>query len=282
VRYCKCRPRSDERLRYENAIVEALSNDPSLARIIPRTRGAEDGEFRTQVSEYVPGVRFESMLRRMSPATWKTSTLEILTAACLVADRAPAMVPLLQRPADRISPLDAASEALAQLASWETDPATLGVLKAVLQRTPPLPRSPQHGDLWPANVLRWGSDWWILDFEVFGKVEIPMYDAYHLIRTAMATREATGEAIPWLDRMAQQDAATHCCRDVIRHMVGHYGISREQAIAAAVFYSVHIAATFRASKKRSSLWKPLMVEVDRIATYLREGPALDRLILGPP
>jgi hypothetical protein len=281
VRYCKCRPRSDERLRYENAVVDALSNDPSLARIIPRTRGAEEGEFRTQVSEYVPGVRFESMLRRMSPATWKTSTLDILTAACLVADRARATVPFLQRPADRISPLDAASEALEQLASWETDPATLRVLETALRRAPPLPRSPQHGDLWPANVLRYEKAWWILDFEVFGKVEIPMYDVYHLVRTAMASRESKEGAIPWVDRMARQDAAAHHCRDVIQRMVGHYDISREQAIAAAVFYFVHIAATFRASKKRSILWKPLMVEVDRIATYLREGSALDRLLLGP-
>lgn len=282
VRYCKCRPGSDERLRYENAVLDALSPDPSLARIIPRTRGAAKGDLQIQVSVYVPGVVFESMLPGMNLARWKASTCEILMAACLVSDRARATLPRFRQSAAHISPFEAASQALAQLASWETDPENLRLLETVLRRTPPLPRSPQHGDLWPANVLRYEDAWWILDFEVFGKVEVPMYDVYHLVRTGMGSRESKAGASSWVDRMAQQDAAARCSRDVIRKMAGHYGLSREQAVGAAVFFIVHVAAAFRTSKKRTGVWRPLMAEVDRLAARLQAGSALDSMLLGPP
>src|SRR5881397_3247923 len=44
-------------------------------------------------------------------------------------------------------------------------------------------RSPQHGDLWPSNVVHSGGSWWLLDFEVFGEVQVPLYDVCHFVRT---------------------------------------------------------------------------------------------------
>ena len=55
-RYGKCRHASNQGLRSENSLLQILSSDPSLARTIPRTHGAQKGELQVQVGVFVPGV----------------------------------------------------------------------------------------------------------------------------------------------------------------------------------------------------------------------------------
>ena len=281
-RYCKCRHASHQGLRSENSLLQILGNDSRLTDTIPRTRGAQKAELQVQVGVFVPGVQYRSVISRLSLAAWKVSAHGILASASVVSDRARAIVPRFQRSAPLVSPFSAASSALGHLASWDVRPEIVEALEAALRRTPPFPSSPQHGDLWAPNVLRYANSWWILDFEMFGNVQVPMYDVYHFIRTGMRLREPGRARVPWIDRMAADDAAVRCSRSIIRGMADHYHLSPEQAVGAAVFYLVHLAATFRASGRKKQAWMPLMVEVDRIGAHLRAGSALDRMLLGTP
>jgi hypothetical protein len=44
-----------------------------------------------------------------------------------------------------------------------------------------LPSIPQHGDLFYSNVLRSGDRWHIVDWELYGDIDIPFYDVFTLL-----------------------------------------------------------------------------------------------------
>ena len=280
TRYCKCRHKSFEKLRQETALLETLSADSALAHILPRTRGGSWGSLQVQASTYVPGVRLDALLPAMNVPQWEASVERILTASKLVSDHALALIPNVPGGPSAVSLGDAGSDALQRFRSWDFPRAAVDALGAILEQTPPLPRSPQHCDLWAANVIGDGKSWWILDFDRFGDVQVPLYDACHLVRTSMVLLEPHAEPVAWIDRLTATTPAADSCRAIIRTTADRYGLSAGQAVGAAVFYIVHIAATFRASGRKSFLWKPLMLETERLAEHVQAGKSLEDMFLG--
>jgi hypothetical protein len=55
-----------------------------------------------------------------------------------------------------------------------------------------VPSHPQHGDLWPGNIIQdEHGRWCVIDYETFGQVEFPLYDAYHLVWSCRARHRPT-------------------------------------------------------------------------------------------
>jgi hypothetical protein len=54
-----------------------------------------------------------------------------------------------------------------------------------------LPSIPQHGDLFVSNMLGRGRRWYILDWETFGKIDLPFYD---VVTLTFSLLRAGGEA----------------------------------------------------------------------------------------
>lgn len=54
-----------------------------------------------------------------------------------------------------------------------------------------LPTIPQHGDLFLNNMLSHAGRWYILDWETFGKVDLPFYDVVTLVFSWLRTGGAT-------------------------------------------------------------------------------------------
>jgi hypothetical protein len=56
-----------------------------------------------------------------------------------------------------------------------------------------IPVIPQHGDLFPSNVVTYGKRWSLLDWESFGKIDLPFYDLFTLLLSLLRTGGQTPE-----------------------------------------------------------------------------------------
>src|SRR5207302_1801795 len=176
-------------LERETAGLRALHSDPELCTIVPRASAARDSEVQLQLNEFVTGWPYERALPRLTELAWVESMAQILSVARMVSRRATDLLPsLLTTPAP--APLCvAAANALRELGAVGLAADVLQGLERALAGAGAVPPLLQHGDLWPGNVLWHHGSWRLLDFEVFGIVQTPLYDVCHFVRNCWTLRE---------------------------------------------------------------------------------------------
>jgi Phosphotransferase enzyme family len=85
--------------------------------------------------------------------------------------------------------------------------------RATVELIGALPVVPQHGDLYAGNLLENGGHWYVVDWESFGMVDLPMYDLYTLLLSMLQTRgsvpaewspELTGQMPSLVKKYAQE------------------------------------------------------------------------------
>jgi len=281
--FCKCRPAADHNLGRETAVLRALNRDPELSGVAPRTRGARSDELQLQVSEFVPGRPYAFSVPRLGESQWAASMRDILSVARRVSTRAAALLPDFLAGPGPVVLHEVAAPCLTELASAGMGEDQQRVLDAAIRRAGTLPRLLQHGDLWPANILWHGGAWRLLDFESFGRVQVPLYDVHHFVRTCWSLRRRRSEATGgWLDRLASPDREATLCRETIRREAGELGLNAAQALGVLLYYLVDIAAQFRMRGVPRSFWEPLALEARRAADTLKAGASLEKLVLGRP
>ncbi len=277
----KCRPAMSMALQHEIAVLGRLNQDPELSAVVPRTWGVRSGELDLLISALVSGTRFDRTVARLPAEQWARAMTEILAVTHRVAERAVAVLPDLLDRSGPTSLYEAARGSLAHLESMGFGRRFVRSLAEALQGGGSLHGFPQHGDLWPSNVLRSGSSWWLLDFEVFGQVQIPLYDACHLVRTCSDLRpvaSASSAASRWIDRlMAGGDEATACWRTLAavarRHALGPRGV-----LGALVYYLIDVATRFHKRGGPRCYWEPHALELQRVAEVAASERQAERLI----
>src|SRR6266513_549367 len=211
--FCKCRPAADHNLGRETAVLKALNRDLELSSVAPWTRGARSGELQLQVSEFVPGDPYALDVPGLGERQWAASMRDILTVARRVSIRAAALLPDFLAGTDPVVLHEVAAPSLAELGSAGLGEDQLRALDAAIRRAGTLPRLLQHGDLWPPNILWHQGSWRLLDFESFGRVQVPLYDVHHFVRTCWSLRRRRFEATTggWLDHLASRDREAALC-----------------------------------------------------------------------
>jgi len=275
--FCKCRPIADGNLERETAVLRALNSDPELCTIVPRASGARDGEVQLQLNEFVPGWLYERALPRLTEFAWVESMAQILSVARMVSRRATNLLPsLLTTPAPAPAPLCvAAANALRELSAVGLAADVLQGLERALARAGAIPPLLQHGDLWPGNVLWHHGSWRLLDFEVFGIVQTPLYDACHFVRNCWTLREPRVAATTtWVARLASDARDAELCRRTILTEARHLGLAATQAAGVLAYYVVDATAQLIRRGTPQVAWAPLMREVLAAGELLRGGAAL--------
>jgi hypothetical protein len=276
----KCRPASGKALRHEIAVLGTLRHDPEVSAVVPRTWGVRSGELDLLISALVSGTRFDRTVARLPAEQWVRAMTEILAVTHRVTERAVALLPDLSDRTGPMSLYEAARGSLAYLESMGLGRRCVRSLAEALRDGGSLHGFPQHGDLWPSNVVRSGRSWWLLDFEVFGQVQIPLYDACHLVRTCSDLRPvASASSAPsrWIDRLlAGGDEATACWRTLAsvarRHALGPSG-----ALGALVYYLIDMATRFHKRGGPRCYWEPHALELQRVAEVVASQRQVERL-----
>lgn len=274
--FVTCGREDDPAFESQTRIIEALSALPELSRVLPRTRGAAGGGLRIQLAAYVPGTPYLAISEGQSPDEWAQSVVEILDVAELAARHAADMKPPRS---ERGALAGAAAPLLARLQQAGFPTPYLEVLDRVFRAIQPLPRRLQHGDLWPANVIRYKDSWWLIDFAEFGNVDVPMYDVWHMSRhTGPAVRATSRATRPLSGTTGVNDAWTSAVRQVIASRADALGLSVEEVAATKLYYLLHMA-WYRLRHGVNEMFREQHVhELLLAAESLSTGASVDRVL----
>jgi hypothetical protein len=276
--FCKCRPAEDQLLRHETSVRETLSRDPRLAGIVPSARGAADDLIQIQVSRFILGKHFGTLSSRLAVAALEVSLKSILATADMLAERAAFLLPDLLSDVEPIALGPAAAPLLDYLEHLGAPAGDLGRLRRLLEAAGSVPRRVQHGDLWTQNVIRSAGSWCVVDYELFGRVQVPMYDAFHLVRSSTEGRpRGQSGSSTWLDRMARGDRTALTSRRVLSWARARYGLTPAQALGALAYYVVDFATRIHSRRVPWQLSAPYVAEVERLSGALQAGLPLERI-----
>jgi hypothetical protein len=273
--YAKCRPAVVPETQHEVTVLTVLAADPALAEIIPATRSASSATLSVQVSRFIGDRTWASDPSRGDIAAWTRATREILVVMLQLAERADALLPDLGSQRE-IRPRDALRPLLSALAAVGLPSESQDVLLSAADSAPALATHPQHGDLWPANLIqRPNGGWWVLDFEMYGRVRMPLHDVFHLVRTSTSPDEVT-----WLRRLAAGDDWARAQQQIIREAAARHAIPASALTALAIYYFAEMTARLHRSGTPRSFWEPYLSEVHEAVGFLNASGTLEDLLLG--
>ncbi len=265
--FARCGAADDSAFERETRALEELSADPALAHFVPRTRGAASETIRVQVSAFVPGPSFASMVDIRDPKTWERAAVEIVAVAETVGRRAEALLPELVAEGPQVQLATAAAPKLEALAAAGVPSTYIGALRSAFESVPPLRRALQHGDLWPANVIRHAGSWWLIDFAEFANAQVPMYDVFLFVDHT------------W--HMLGPGAAAHEWREASQRVMATVAerlrLGPIEVGGAAAYYLVHLSEQRLHHGSGHVDRAPFMRGVLRLAELLLDGCALEDL-----
>jgi hypothetical protein len=274
IYYCKCRPAGDEPLAHEHAIGEILSREPSTARHIAPCHLERGRVMDVLAVRRLPGRPYYELLVKQTDAEWLASVSLVIGLVERMAATVAAATPTLRGP----DPLRIADEGRWALAALEAEQGLarprVAALAAALDRAGEVLSTPQHGDLWPPNVIVDGTSWYILDLELFGRVRVPLYDLLHMLHVCSGVRQSeTADHRTWVERLTDDDPTEAAARDLIRRTVHRLALTPAAAFGALVYYVVDAAARVKARGAWSADWRKYLAEVARLADLIVDGTA---------
>jgi hypothetical protein len=240
--YAKCRPASVSETMHEANVLAAFATDPGLAEIIPPTHSASSSTLNVQVSRFIGDRPWDADSIRGNISAWTRAVREILAIVGRLADRALVLLPdqdiqVVAHPGEIVSPL------LAALTPIGLPNESLKVLLAAVDLAPAVAACPQHGDLWPANLIeRPNGGWWLLDFEMYGRIRMPFHDVFHLAASNALTTGALS--------------------------------------ALAIYYFAQMTERLYRSGTPQSFWSPYLAELNYAAEHLRQFRTMENLLMG--
>jgi hypothetical protein len=241
AQYCKCRPAGDVIAQTETTILKRLSASLD-GRIVPRTIGLETSDLQIQVAEHICGQRHDVLLRSLTVNQSGESLEAVIRASEEVGKRAELVLSDVLELRTSIDLLEESARHLGHLTPAGIATAERQALERILAAAGPVRGSLQHGDLWPKNVVRDHRGWWLLDFEMFGRVQTPLYDACHLVRTTTALRSPSSrQSLTWMERMDSAETDTRF-RRILRDAAARHDLDSAQAAACLVYYAIDMAA----------------------------------------
>ncbi len=261
--FVKVRPAWDQRLIRATGIRERLCNDPILREVVPWTKGLRNREVTIQASKMVPGHTFDRIMPNNADR-WRESVNDILRVTSLLTKRSVALLPDLSVGGGGIDVANAAVENLEYLATLGFPRRHLDSLEAVLRSAGTLPSIPQHGDLWPSNIVRYRRRWWLLDYEDFGQIRVPLYDMYHLLRSCMVQQTRRAEALQgpvWVEMLSSANAAAATGREIIGYAARELSLEPRQVLGTLGYYLSDIAVRIRRRGNPQAIYGPFLEDL---------------------
>jgi hypothetical protein len=279
--FCKCRPPTTAWIR-QTDLYARMSTVPALRRIIPRARDVSSRDLHMSITTYVPGRLLASRVSWMRPSTLGATLREILEQMETISQHAAMIDP---EEHVRQTHVDVAAKG-----AWAFDaippsllaPQQASILRATVAAAGKVRRVPQHGDLWPMNVLRYDGRWLLLDFEIFGRIEVPLYDAFHLARSCWAMRQGwVPRAVQWLRNPASSWAPNWIAclrsssgvpyRQTLAWARARHRLTNTETVGALAFYLIDVAARMYLRRLPMEYVQPYLSDLRVLADSLASG-----------
>ncbi|MFL5613852.1 MAG: hypothetical protein ACJ796_09360 [Gemmatimonadaceae bacterium] len=278
--FAKCRAASPEVHRATQLRV-SLSHDPACSDVVPTTWGAEHEGLHIEISRYLPGQMYDAILPQLDDRAWTESMRQIAEAADRVSRRVPASLGTNATSVGaRVHFRSESARALARLADLGFERTELDLLADLFDAGGSVELRAQHGDLWARNIVRYEKQWWLLDFDLFGQVQVPLYDTCHLVSTStdQRARNLRRPAKSWLARLRENDVLAQPGLEVIRAMAAREAFTSAEFVAAYVYYLVESATRHYDRGAPREHWEPAISVVRLALDCERNGPTLIELL----
>ena len=280
--FCKCRPPTKDWIR-QTEFCTRLSMEPALRQLLPSARAVGSTDLHMAISAYVPGRAFEPRVPWMRAGKLDAAIQEILLAMETIALRAVIVDPEVFGGQTHVD--------LAAEAAWafDTIPPSLfargqaAVVRDAISAAGRVRRVLQHGDLWPRNILRYYGHWWLLDFDTFGRIQVPLYDVFHMVRSCWVLRQGRGVSRWTLSRARLANPFPSWVQDLrssSRMATGQttlawardrQGLTNVEAIGALAFYLIDTVARMCRRQHPLQYVEPYLRDLRVLAECLSAG-----------
>jgi hypothetical protein len=278
--YCRCRSAGDARARRASEIRARLSKSPELARLVPPSHFVVADDRLVEITRYIGGRLLNGEIPGLHHDLLARDARKVLAANRLITRQGERIIASLRDPRPVVPLLGEARAALSFVADAGLGEARVEALRGALASAGTVPPRSQHGDLWPANVLRCGDDFVIVDFEVFGEVRVPLFDVFHFLRHCVMQRDRHSR--PLLDILQGGGPDATLFGTIVAEESVLDGLSAIQGGGAFVYYLTVMAASIRGRKGPEAYWGPIWRCLERCADRLAEGLPLLRLLETTP
>ena len=270
--FAKCRPLAADELARETAVVRQLSATPAGRRHVPAVAMGVGPTFAAQLAGYAAGEPLAAHLGRIGAGAAGPALLEVLDVASLLGT-------LLAESQHGLPPIDLGSEAaphLAAVAGAGLDPGAMERIAAVLAAAGPVEPAPQHGDLWPPNVIRTRDSWVLLDFELFGHLAVPMVDAVQLVRASgdvlwPVPAAAGARGASWIADLASGSDRAAFTRRLLEEARRRLALPAAAAFGCTAYALLEITSRFLLAGRAEADWGPALGALADFASALGSG-----------
>ncbi|HEX6645073.1 MAG TPA: hypothetical protein VF037_10355 [Gemmatimonadales bacterium] len=270
--YVRCRDAADAVAAREIEVLRILADAPALRPHLLEAAGSRSGGIQVLATRYVDGPLLARLVQGMPVPEWQATLEELIDLTSDVGRVARERLP----DAGSAAPFDfaaASRDGLKRLADRGLGAARSEALARVLDAAGTAARFPQHGDLWPGNVIRDGSVWRLLDFEHFGLVDAPLFDACHLTFTGTEYLLTGGHGLdqPWVSQVHAGTPVGRASRNVLVHAARRLGLAPEAAAGALVHYLVEGTDRLMRRGAMEEVWQFPFREVTALAELIERG-----------
>lgn len=238
--FVKCRPAHDPVLQRATATRSVLAGHRPGGVSVSDARFASSERISVQVARFLRGPSFGAGLRTEDAATLQHQIRNILRSHADLARLARQECEYLRAPTETIS-LEAASlGSCAYLRQHDIlDEQAAGTLAGVMSRSGSVTLLPQHGDFWFQNLLVVAGDVWVIDFEEYGQIQVPLFDDLTLVLATLARR--AGGRTEGLRRFLAPDPEGQAWRQLIAERAAAERIEPSQMDGILIFYLTQMA-----------------------------------------
>lgn len=274
--YCKCRPlRADGASHREIQVLEVFNNDADARFHVPASTSVRDDGIELQVTAYIDGDYIDRFCAQLNTEQRSNVVADVLNAAASLCRAALARPDTFSGPFENSPLIERAASSLSVLPRLGLADDVRSVLRDAFEETGSVPSIPQHGDLWPQNVLRSDSgQWYIIDLDAFGDVSVPLFDVCHLIRT---TEDAVGATLKgnWIDFATGSTSAGVATRRIVKVESERWGLAPRQLAGCVLYYLLHIGVHIYLRGAPELFWGRFRDELPAATRLLQKAQSLD-------
>jgi hypothetical protein len=275
--YCKLRRVDPNGVPLREAVLlQHLCRHPLSAPYVPRTTVARDEQIEAQVAEYLTGDRLDRLVPQLSLVQRSEVMSRVLHAAAAVAAAARELPEAFPSLKSHVSVVDEAREAIELLSGLGISTSDCELFERVLREVEPLPAVAQHRDLWPKNVIQQSTDYKIVDFDDYGIVSVPLYDAFHLVLSVDDLARPRHPNL-WLERLGFSDDTAIQMRAVLRQAPDAAGLNSEQKVACLLYYLIDVPVFIYQRGAPEIYWGRYRNELPLLASLIKASSSIGDL-----